>query len=119
MNEPNVVPTAACPNADKSVCVSADSVSVKDVIRSRRLARGLNQLDLASASGIGTAEFVSMLETGHRRVHPNKAVAMAAALGVDEMDFCKLVVYERYPKLYAALYGPGCPQSPRVLDPRA
>jgi len=96
--------------------MSPDLVFAKDVIRSRRRVLGLNQADLANAVGLRSAEHVSMIEAGRRSVPPNKAAAIAAALGVDKMAFCQLVLFERYPELYNALFGSARPPAPRVLN---
>jgi hypothetical protein len=59
-----------------------------------------------------------MIETGHRTLPMSNAPAIADALRVDQLDFCKLVLSERYPEFYAAIFGDGYPPSPRVLNPR-
>jgi len=98
--------------------MNSDRVFLKDVIRNRRVELGLSQADLASAVGIRNVDFVSMIEAGFRIVDPNRAVAFAAALQLDQMDFCQVVLYEMCPGFYAAMFGPGYPPSPRALNTR-
>jgi transcriptional regulator with XRE-family HTH domain len=96
--------------------MTADLVFVKDVIRTRRKVLGLNQTDLARAVGLQSAEHISLIEAGRRSVPPEKAPTIAAAIAVDRMTFCKLVLFERYPQLYAALFGAERPSAPKVLN---
>jgi transcriptional regulator with XRE-family HTH domain len=93
--------------------MSANSVFLKDVIRQRRLYLGLSLADLASAVGIRSVDYLAMIEAGLHCVSPNRAVGFAAALELDQMDFCQLVLFELHPELYAAMFGPECPSSPR------
>jgi hypothetical protein len=98
--------------------MSANSMFLGDVIRNRRLELGLSLTDLARAVGIRSTNYLEMIEGGYRIVDPARAVAFAAALQLDQMDFCRVVLYEMYPGFYAAMFGPGCPSSPRALNSR-
>ena len=90
-------------------------IPVKDIVRFRRIELGLSVGDLAQAVGIRTAEFVSMIESGHRPIDPHRAPIFAEALKLDTLGFCLCVLFEGYPTFYHAVFGAEEPSRPRPL----
>jgi transcriptional regulator with XRE-family HTH domain len=65
---------------------------------------GLTQTKIASAIGIASPEFITMLEKGRRNLDLNKVPMLADVLKIDRKDLCKLALYEAAPSLYAELF---------------
>jgi transcriptional regulator with XRE-family HTH domain len=75
-----------------------------DLIRQRREQLGLSQTKVARRVGIGSPEFIGMLETGKRPVPLDRVPAIAEVLHLDRLRFCKLVLAERNPVFYHAVF---------------
>jgi len=77
------------------------------IIRRQRQLRNLSQHQVAERLGV-TAEFITLVEAGRRRLHLDRVAAMADALGLDPRPLCRLALQERAPSLHRVLF----PQSP-------
>jgi transcriptional regulator with XRE-family HTH domain len=76
-----------------------------ELIRQRREQLGMSQTEVARRVGIGSPEFVGMVETGKRPVPLDRVPALAEALQLDRVNLCKEALSERHPVLYHALFG--------------
>lgn len=71
-------------------------------IRNRRIELGLTQREVADGIGISSADFVSLLEAGRRRLALNRLPRLASVLAVDANDLCRRALQEWQPEFYAA-----------------
>ncbi len=77
---------------------------LKKLIRERREALGLTQADLARYLGV-QPEFICLIEGGRRRPDLDRLPRLAEVLDLDAGRLCRLAIYERAPRCYAALFG--------------
>ena len=80
------------------------TVRFGDLIRQRREQLGLSQTEVARRVGIGSPEFIGMVEVGKRPIPLDRVPRLAAVLELSGPDLCKLALSERHPVLYHALF---------------
>ena len=77
----------------------------------------LTQTDIAKAIGIGSPEFITMLEQGRRNLDLNKVPQLADVLKLDRKDLCRMALYEAAPNLYATLFDTSLPPNVSEVVP--
>jgi transcriptional regulator with XRE-family HTH domain len=84
------------------------------LIRRRREELHLTQQQVAEVLGI-TADFVSLVESGHRRLSLDHVGYLAHALAIHPTFLCKIALRERAPFFFAQLFAGGsageCPST--------
>lgn len=88
------------------------------VIHDRRTELGLSQAEVARQLGIGSPEFIWMVEAGKRVMELNKIPRLADILQLDRRDLINLALFEKAPILAMSLFGsrPGA-YTPRNRKP--
>jgi transcriptional regulator with XRE-family HTH domain len=92
--------------------MNPDRVHVRDIVRLRREELGISVNDLARAVGIRSAEYVVMIEAGHRVIELNRAPAFAEILKLDVLGFGMCCLFESFPVFYRAVFGEAAPIPP-------
>jgi transcriptional regulator with XRE-family HTH domain len=69
-----------------------------------RLSRGLTQLQVADAVGLGNYTMVSMIESGRGRIPPEAYKLWAAVMDMDSRDFVKQIMRFYDPVTFAILF---------------
>jgi transcriptional regulator with XRE-family HTH domain len=93
-------------------------IRLSEFIRARREELHMSQPQLAKAAGLGSAEFLSMVEHRIRRLGLHKVMDVATALRIDTNSFLRLAFFERYPREAVALFGQSLQTYlPRVKEP--
>ena len=87
-------------------------------LKSLREARGLTQRALAEQVGLRYYTFVSQIEGGYGKIPSEQYPAWADALGIDQQDFAKQLIYYYDPVLYRMLFGDtgSIEGDPEILD---
>jgi transcriptional regulator with XRE-family HTH domain len=80
-------------------------ISLRESVRARREELRMSQPQLARAAKLGTAEFLSMLEHGLRRISLSRVVDLAQALRIEPKSMLRLAIYERCPREAVLLFG--------------
>jgi len=70
-----------------------------------RLDRGLTQLQVAEAVGLGNYTMVSMIETGRGRIPPESYKSWAAVMDLDPREFVRQIMRYYDPVTYDILFG--------------
>lgn len=73
-------------------------------IRNARVARGMNQAELARAVGMNYYTAISAIEVGRNTVPPERYLAFARALGINPKTFMKNVLRLTNPWAFAMLF---------------
>jgi transcriptional regulator with XRE-family HTH domain len=73
-------------------------------IRQRRLELGRTQREVAAAIGISSADFISLVEQGHRRLELERVPALAQVLELDPALLCRQALEARAPQFAAHLF---------------
>lgn len=76
---------------------------ISNFIRRRRLQLGLTQKAVAQIIGV-TADFISLLESGERRLDLDRMPRLADALGAERGDVCAWALLDRCPELFAEIF---------------
>lgn len=77
--------------------------SLCNFVRNRR--RDLNKTQRTVADRVGvTSDFISLVESGERRMDLDKIPQLADALEVDRTELCRRALAERAPSLYRILF---------------
>jgi transcriptional regulator with XRE-family HTH domain len=76
---------------------------LSDLIRNRRQELKLTQQQVADVLGV-TADFMSLVESGQRRLNLDHVALLAHALAIDPPYICRLALEERAPFFYAQLF---------------
>lgn len=76
---------------------------ISNFIRQRRLQLGLTQKAVAQMIGV-TADFISLLESGERRLDLDRIPRLADALDVERFDLCASALRDRCPQLFAEIF---------------
>lgn len=86
-----------------------------ETIQNLRQAQGLSQTELAAVLEVNQKTFISQLETGRRRVPPDKYEVTAKALNVEPREFVRMLMRYYDPVTYDILFGmdaePALPQA--------
>lgn len=69
-----------------------------------RLNRGLTQLQVADAVGLGNYTMVSMIESGRGRIPPESYKLWAAVMDMDSRDFVKQIMRFYDPMTFGILF---------------
>lgn len=93
------------PQKQSAAEVQALRQEAGEKLQALREAQGLSQSDLARILDVQQATFISQLETGRRRVPPDKYVVWAKALDVDPKDFVQMLLRYYDPVTYEILLG--------------
>lgn len=76
---------------------------LRELLRKRRDALGLTQLDVARAVGVTSPDFISLVEKGIRNLDLDRVPRLAEVLRVDSPELCRIALEEQYPLLAHAL----------------
>jgi transcriptional regulator with XRE-family HTH domain len=76
---------------------------ISNFIRQRRLQLGLTQKEVAQMIGV-TADFISLLESGERRLDLDRIPRLADALDAERFDLCASALRDRCPRLFAEIF---------------
>lgn len=82
-----------------------DLTEFQRFIRERRLSLKKSQAEIAHAIGVGSPEFITMVEGGKRRIDLDRVPNLARALNSDPRSLCKLALRETAPEVYRTLFG--------------
>jgi transcriptional regulator with XRE-family HTH domain len=74
-------------------------------LRELREKRGLSQRELAKKVGVEFYTFISMIEHGRGRIHPDRYLVWAAALGVEPREFVRGLMSYYDPVTYNIIFG--------------
>ncbi|MSP89134.1 MAG: XRE family transcriptional regulator [Alphaproteobacteria bacterium] len=74
-------------------------------LKSLREAKGLTQRALAEQVELRYYTFISQIEGGYGKIPSEQYPAWANALGVDQQEFAKQLIYYYDPVLYRMLFG--------------
>jgi transcriptional regulator with XRE-family HTH domain len=74
------------------------------MIRTRRLAMGKSQRQVAEAIGIKSSDFICLVEKGRRGLHLDHIPQLAQVLEVDPAELCRLALEARAPQLAAVIF---------------
>lgn len=77
--------------------------SVKDLLKHRRKELGLLQPDIASAIGVKSADFISLVESGQRSMDLNRIPALARVLRLNAKDLVLTAIREQWPEAAVVL----------------
>ena len=69
-----------------------------------RLSRGLTQLQVADAVGLGNYTMVSMIEAGRGRIPPESYALWASVMGLNSQEFVKEIMQYYDPITYSILF---------------
>ena len=72
-------------------------------IRQRRQQLNLTQAEVADELGV-TADCVTLVELGYRRLDLDRIPALAGALNLNRRQLCRQALRERAPELYRQLF---------------
>lgn len=78
---------------------------ISEIIRGRRTELDLKQADVARAVGVGSPDYISMLESGNRQLDLDRVPALAKVLKLDPRELTSLALLEQFPIAAAALGG--------------
>lgn len=81
-----------------------DLATLARFIANRRTKLGLTQGKVASIVGKKSGEWLGMIESCARPIQIDDAPRLADALQLDRNYFCKLVLSQRHPTVFAALF---------------
>ena len=73
------------------------------LIRHRRQELNLTQAEVADKLGV-TADCITLVELGYRRLDLNRIPALADALKLNRRQLCRQALQERAPDLYRQLF---------------
>ena len=76
-----------------------------EVIRNRRRQLQRSQREVARAVGIQSADFISLVEKGQRRIDLDRIPALAAVLDLDVHQLCRQALALSAPRMAEALFG--------------
>jgi transcriptional regulator with XRE-family HTH domain len=76
---------------------------ISNFTRQRRLQLGLTQKDVAQILGV-TADYISLLESGERRLDLDRIPRLADALDAERFDLCASALRDRCPQLFAEIF---------------
>lgn len=70
-----------------------------------RLDRGLTQIQVAQAVGLGSYTMISMIEAGRGRIPPESYLLWAAVMALDPREFVKQIMRYYDPVTHEILFG--------------
>jgi transcriptional regulator with XRE-family HTH domain len=76
---------------------------ISNFIRRRRLELGLTQREVAQILDV-TPDFISLLESGERRLDLDRIPRLADALSAERGDLCAWALLDRCPALFAEIF---------------
>jgi len=86
-------------------------------VGSRRLELKMSQAELARKIGGSSAEFISMLEAGLRRIELDRVPVLAQALQEDPKSLCELALQVYAPEVFRTLFGDRYTPTPKPAPP--
>lgn len=93
---------------------------ISNFIRQRRLQLGLTQKEVAQILGV-TADYISLLESGERRLDLDRIPRLADALDAERGNVCAWALLDRCPQLFAEIFSvesvAAPPESPQPANP--
>lgn len=85
--------------------VRAEPTYFQSLIRERRLKLKKSQAEIARAIGVGSPEFITMVEAGRRRIDLDRVPDLARALEVKPEYLCKVALKEAAPEMFRVFFG--------------
>ena len=76
-----------------------------DYIKRRRHQLGITKQEVARAVNIGSADYLSLVESGKRRLELDRIPALALVLKVNAKELCLMAIGEVFPQVEEVLSG--------------
>jgi transcriptional regulator with XRE-family HTH domain len=74
-------------------------------IKSRRYELGITQQEIAKTVGIASADYLSLVESGKRRLELDRIPLLASVLKVNPKELCQMALNESCPAMASVIFG--------------